>query len=254
MTTQRRSFMASKQLSQYCLRPVVIVLVCAGLLGSTLWVPSEAQVTTNITSTAGAGNLGTIVTPGGTTTTITGGTRPGNGTNLFHSFGQFTVGTGNTANFFNETARATSNILSRVTDGSPSNIFGTIQTTGFPGANLFLINPAGVVFGPTAHLNVEGSFHVSTADYLRLADLSGGNAGIFHADATRSSVLTTAPVAAFGFLNNTPAAITIQQSGLQVPTGKTLSIVGGDISFNGDPILGFLSAPSGTIQMTSVGS
>src|SRR5207244_1277313 len=59
---------------------------------------------------------------------------------------------------------------------------------------------------------------------------------------------------AFGFLNNTPAAITIQQSGLQVPTGKTLSIVGGDISFNGDPILGFLSAPSGTIQMTSVGS
>ena len=162
--------MASMQLSQYCLRPVVIVQVCAGLLGSTLWVPSEAQVTTNITSTTGAGNLGTKVTPAGGIYTITGGTRPGNGSSLFHSFGQFAIGTGETANFFNDTRLSTTNILSRVTGGSPSNIFGTIQTTGFPGAKLFLINPAGVVFGPTAHLNVEGSFHVSTADYLRLAD------------------------------------------------------------------------------------
>src|SRR5437660_3904983 len=213
MTTQRRSFMASKQLSQYCLRPVVIVQVCAGLLGSTLSVPSEAQVTTNITSTTGAGNLSTIVTPGGATTTITGGTRPGNGTNLFHSFGQFTIGTGNTANFFNETARATSNILSRVTGGSPSNIFGTIQTTGFPGANLFLINPAGVVFGPTAQLHVEGSFHVSTADYLRLADNVRFTAA---PDAAKDALLSTAPVAAFGFLGSSPAPISVQGSTLQV--------------------------------------
>src|SRR5437016_10388704 len=209
------------------LRPVAIVLGCTGVLGSTLWVPIEAAVTTNITSTAGVGNLGTIVTPGGATTTITGGTRPGNGTNLFHSFGQFTVGTGNTANFFNETARATSNILSRVTGGNPSNIFGTIQTTGFPGANLFLINPAGVIFGPNATLNVEGSFHVSTADYLRLTDGARFTAA---PDAAKDALLSTAPVAAFGFLGSSPAPISVQGSTLQVPTGQTLSIIAGDIN------------------------
>src|SRR5437773_3676914 len=99
--------MACNVSSRHRLRPVVIVLVCAGLLESTLWVPSEAQVTTNITSTAGAGNLGTTVTPAGGIYTITGGTRPGNGSSLFHSFGQFAIGTGDTANFFNDTRLST---------------------------------------------------------------------------------------------------------------------------------------------------
>src|SRR5438477_9263577 len=152
------------------LRLVAIVLGCAVLLGSTLWVPIEAAVTTNITPTTGAGNLGTIVTPGGATTTITGGTRPGNGPNLFHSFGQFSIAASNTANFSNNSNLATSNILARVTGGSRSDIFGTIRTTGFGAANLYFINPAGVAFGPTASLSVGGSVHVSTADYLRFDD------------------------------------------------------------------------------------
>ena len=63
---------------------------------------------------------------------ITGGTRPGvNGLNLFHSFGDFTVGAGDTANFLNNTGLETSNILGRVTGGNISNIYGTIQTTDF---------------------------------------------------------------------------------------------------------------------------
>jgi large exoprotein involved in heme utilization and adhesion len=66
--------------------------------------------------------------PGGTQYNITGGTRPGAGPNLFHSFGQFGVPTANIANFLNETALPTSNILGRVTGGNPSNIFGTIRT------------------------------------------------------------------------------------------------------------------------------
>ena len=66
---------------------------------------------------------------------ITGGTRPGNGTNLFHSFGNFSVGSNNIANFLNETALPTTNILGRVTGGNVSNIFGTLQTTGFGSAN-----------------------------------------------------------------------------------------------------------------------
>ena len=40
--------------------------------------------------------------------------------------------------------------------GNLSNIFGTIQTTGFGNANLFLMNPAGFLFGPNATVNVGG--------------------------------------------------------------------------------------------------
>ncbi len=135
-----------------------------------------AQTTSAITPTTGAGNLGTAVTQAGNTYHITGGTRPGNGPNLFHSFGEFGVPTNNIANFLNETALPTSNILGRVTGGNPSNIFGTIQTTGFGSANLFLMNPAGIVFGPNAALNVGGSATFTTADYLRFADGARFNA------------------------------------------------------------------------------
>ena len=109
-----------------------------------------AQVPTTITSSG----LNTQVSapsalPSGQSNyDITGGTRPGGGTNLFHGFGEFNVGSNSIANFLNETGLPTNNILARVTGGNPSNIFGTLQTTGFGNANLFLVNPAGVVFGP----------------------------------------------------------------------------------------------------------
>src|SRR5262249_57345816 len=101
---------------------------------------------------------------------ITGGTRPGGGGNLFHSFGDFNVPTNNIANFLNDSGLATSNILGRVTGGNLSNIFGTIQTTGFGSANLFLMNPAGFLFGPNATINVGGMVSFTSADYLRCAD------------------------------------------------------------------------------------
>ena len=93
---------------------------------------------------------GPIAVAGQTQFNITGGTRPGGGTNLYHSFGNFNVPNNNVANFLNNTGLPTTNILGRVTGGNGSNIFGTIQTTGFGGANLFLINPAGFLFGPNA--------------------------------------------------------------------------------------------------------
>ena len=119
--------------------------------------PGHTQATSPITSSG----LNTTVTISGSVYDITGGTRPGNGSNLFHSFGEFGVPTNHVANFLNESGLATSTILGRVTGGTLSNIFGTIQTTGFGSANLFLMNPAGIVFGPNASLNVGGSvkFH-----------------------------------------------------------------------------------------------
>ena len=214
-----------------------------------------AQVPTSITSTTGAGDLGTTVTHTGNLYDITGGTRPGNGLNLFHSFGEFSVPSNNIANFLNETAIPTSNILSRVTGGNPSNIFGTIQTTDFGAANLYLINPAGVIFGPTASLNVGGTFAASTADYLKMADGAS-----FYAVPVQSTVLSIAPVAAFGFLSSQPAPIVVQGSLLQVPEGQSLSLVGGDITVQAETFedgtmqAATLRAPGGHLNLVSVAS
>ncbi len=197
---------------------------------------------------------------------ITGGTRVG--TNLFHSFGEFNVPRNHIANFLNDSGLETSNILGRVTGGNPSNIFGMIQTTGFENANLFLMNPSGIVFGPTASLNVGGSVTFTTADYLRLAE-SNGTTGLFHADSALPNMLTSAPVAAFGFLGSNPAAIAVQGSKLEMEPGRSISLVGGNLGFTYiDPDTGFtastpngvtingakLTAQSGQVNIASVAS
>jgi len=189
--------------------------------------------------------MGTNVPAGCNVCNITGGTRPGNGSNLFHSFGQFDVGTTGVANFLNDSALPTNNILSRVTGGNPSNIFGTIQTEGFGNANLFLMNPAGIVFGPNASLNVGGSSHFTTADYLRLAD----GVQFTALPGAQDALLSIAPVAAFGFLGPNPGTISVDGSTLSVGEGQTLSLVGGDITIGSG-----LNAPGGKIAIASVAS
>ena len=219
---------------------------------------SSAQAPSPITSSG----LNTRVSPPSTLPSgkvqydITGGTRPGGGANLFHSFGDFNVPNNNIANFLNNSGLATSNILGRVTGGNISNIFGTIQTTGFGNANLFLMNPAGFLFGPNATVNVGGMVSFTSADYLRLADNARFNAVPGPADA----LLTAAPVAAFGFLGSNPGAITVQGSQLTVADGTGISLVGGNITIqSGTPEGGTaqparLSAPNGKIQLASAAS
>jgi filamentous hemagglutinin family protein len=199
---------------------------------------------------------------------ITGGTRPGGGVNLFHSFGDFNVPNNNIANFLNKRSfdlkgnllpdgLATSNILGRVTGGNISNIFGMIQTTNFGNANLFLMNPTGFLFGPNATVQVGGMVSFTSADYLRLAD-----GAVFNAipNPAADAILSTAPVAAFGFLGSNPGAITVQGSQLSVADGTGISLVGGNITIqSGTPEGGTaqparLSAPNGKIQLASAAS
>jgi len=210
---------------------------------------SLAQAVTPITSSGLNTQIGapTILPGGQTVYDITGGTRPGNGPNLFHSFGDFNVPTNNIANFLNDSGLATSNILGRVTGGNISNIFGTIQTTGFGNANLFLMNPAGFLFGPTATVNVGGMMTFTSADYLKLADGARFNA---MPNASADALLSTAPVAAFGFLGSNPGAITVQGSQLTVAEGTGISLVGGNITVQNGATL---TAPNGTIALVSVG-
>ena len=163
------------------------------------------------------------------------------GGNLFQSFGLFGLTQGETATFSGP-ANVT-NVIGRVTGGTVSSINGTVRST-IPGATVYLINPAGVVFGANAKVNVSGGFHASSADYIRMSDGSR-----FQATNPNASTLTAAPPAAFGFLSATPMAVTVNGATLG-PVPGTLSLVGGPVTISG----GTLSAPGGTVHIASAAS
>jgi filamentous hemagglutinin family protein len=152
------------------------------------------------------------------------------GPNLFQSFSQFNLNSSQSGTFTGP--NTVDNILARVTSGSPSSIDGKVAST-IPGANLFFMNPAGVIFGPHAQLSVSGSVAVTTANYLKLAD-----GGKFNASLGGGDVLTSAPVSAFGFLSTAPAPVSITGSNLRVASQKSFSVIGGDINMTGGKIAG----------------
>jgi filamentous hemagglutinin family protein len=215
---------------------VIPFLIFAVLVLNTLPAVSHAAEP----SITADGSLGTNVALDQSNYTISEGTIRGG--NQFHSFGQFNVFQGESATFTGP--NTINNIIGRVTGGSQSFIDGLLRSE-INGANLYLLNPGGVLFGPNASLDVSGSFHVSTADFVRL-----GNDGILYASLSENSVLTIDPPSAFGFLAASPAGISFQQSMLEVPGGKTLSVVGGDIEIAG----GNFNAPGGRVDIASVAS
>jgi len=163
------------------------------------------------------------------------------GGNLFHSFDQFNIKTGESATFTGPDS--VSNIISRVTGESGSWIDGPLRSE-IPGADFYLLNPRGLMFGPNALLDISGSFHLSTADYLRL-----GHNGRFDALLPENSLLSSAPPAAFGFLDENPGALEIRGS-LTVPPDHEVSLTGGDMEISG----GIVSAPGGEIRIFSTAS
>ncbi len=154
------------------------------------------------------------------------------GGNLFHSFSEFSLAQTQSATFSGPAD--VTNILSRVTGGNISTIDGMLKSE-IAGANFYFLNPKGVVFGPSASVDVTGSFAVSTGDRITLED---GR----HFKAQRSdpsdALLTSAAPAAFGFLGKGAGPITVDGSqlqgppdpdtGLPTPLGKW-SLVGGDV-------------------------
>ncbi|MHC5767929.1 MAG: two-partner secretion domain-containing protein [Nostoc sp.] len=175
------------------------------------------------------------------------------GTSLFHSFEKFSISAGRTAHFNN--AINIQNIINRVTGNSVSNIDGILKANGT--ANIFLINPNGIVFGPNASLNIGGSFVASTASSLNFAD--GTN---FSATSGQTAPLLTesVPIGLQFGTNARPIRNQSQASpnnaintfgkgvGLQVQQGKTLALIGGDITLEG----GNLTASGGRIELGSV--
>jgi len=161
------------------------------------------------------------------------------GGNLFHSFGAFGLTQGESATFSGPAS--VGNVIGRVTGGAASSIDGRVSSS-IPGASLYLVNPAGVVFGPNARVDVSGNFHASSADYLRLSD-----GARFQATNPDASTLSAAPPEAFGFLSANPRPVTVDRSTLQLPPGRTLGVVGGVVTIGG----GTLVAPMGTVHVAS---
>ncbi|MBI4785291.1 MAG: filamentous hemagglutinin N-terminal domain-containing protein [Oscillatoriophycideae cyanobacterium NC_groundwater_1537_Pr4_S-0.65um_50_18] len=168
---------------------------------------------------------------------VVGGARRGG--NLFHSFQEFNVGNLQRVYFANP--EGVRNILSRVTGTNPSNILGTLGVLG--NANLFLINPNGILFGANARLDVGGAFVASTASRIGFAD----GTGFSTTDPSAASLLTISAPIGLQY-EGSPGSLQVQGATLEVPAGQTLALVGGDVTVDG----GRLRAPGGRIELASI--
>ncbi|MEG4035037.1 CHAT domain-containing protein [Microcoleus sp. S36b_A4] len=185
-----------------------------------------------------ADGTGTVVTPSGNRYDINGGSLSGDGANLFHSFGQFGLNQGQIANFL--TNSAIQNILARIAGGDASLINGLITVTG-GNSNLFLINPAGIVFGPNASLNVPAAFTATTANGV------GFGSNWFNAAGTNNFSALVGTPNAFYFSPGVPGSI-VNAGNLSVTPGQNLALLGGTVVSTGQ-----LSAAGGKITVAAVG-
>lgn len=169
---------------------------------------------------------------------IQGGTQAGN--NLFHSFREFSLLTGETAFFNNSTD--IQNIFTRVTGGSISNIDGTIKANGT--ANLFLLNPNGIIFGPKASLNIGGSFVATTANAVQF-----GNGAEFGVNVSQNTPLLIVSVPLGLQYGRSPGSIVNRSTdGLRVRSGNSSILAGGDVRMDGGKII----APGGRVELAAV--
>jgi filamentous hemagglutinin family protein len=235
---------------------IVRSLLCvgSGLVGFTL-----AMGTLQAQQVVPDGSINTIVNSvNGRDFVITGGGKTGG--NLFHSFSEFSVQTGGSVAFNN--AMDVQNIFTRVTGSNVSSIDGVIRADGR--ANLFLLNPNGILFGPNAALNIGGSFLGTTASRIKFADASE-----FNALNTTPLLTMTVPVGLQ--MGQNPGAIQVTGTGhklalvaagllpidrsqspmgLQVSPSSTLALIGSEITLVG----GVLTAPSGHLELGSASS
>ncbi|MBD2542470.1 CHAT domain-containing protein [Planktothricoides raciborskii] len=189
------------------------------------------------TITPATDGTGTVVTTEGNQINITGGKTSGDGANLFHNFQEFGLSDGQIANFLSRPEIV--NILGQISGGNPSLINGLIQVTG-GNSHLFLLNPAGIVFGPNAALNVLGDFTATTATSL------GFDNGILQVFGNNNYTTLVGNPIYFSFDNIQPGSL-INFADLAVRSGQSLSLIGGTILSTGS-----IAAPQGNLIITAV--
>ena len=198
------------------------------------------------------GTVGAAVSLSGPVFTIPNTLGTQTGSNLFHSFQTLNVLTGESATFTGPAG--IDNVISRVTGGQESQINGLLRST-VPDADFWFLNPAGVMFGQGAEVDVPASLFISTGDEVRF-----DNGAVFNATTPSVSTLTLASPEAFGFLGDSPASILVSQSTIELGAGETLSLVGGDIevsqaNLSAGNVFSFLEEPAaGFINLVATSS
>ncbi|MFP4121483.1 MAG: filamentous hemagglutinin N-terminal domain-containing protein [Coleofasciculus sp.] len=187
--------------------------------------------------TPAADGTGTVITIDGNRIDISSGMLSGDGSNLFHRFEQFGLSQEQTANFLSNPEIR--NILAGVVGGEASLINGLIQVTG-GNSNLFLMNPAGIVFGTQASLNVPAAFTVTTASSI------GFDGGQFNTVGDNNYSALMGDPTNFSFAMEQPGSI-INAADLAVNQGQKLTVVAGNVINTGT-----FSAPGGTISIATV--
>ena len=209
-------------------------------------LPTCAQVTPDHTLGAEPSIVTSSTSNGALRQQIDGGAI--RGINLFHSFSNFNIAAGQSVYFQNPIG--VRNIISRVTGGNPSNIEGTLGVTGGT-ANLFLLNPSGIIFGANARLDVGGSFVATTATAIQF-----GTQGVFSSSAPTSPPLLTVNPSAFWFnqaahgsiVNRSIVPLDAGGQGLQVPDGQSLLLLGGNVTLDG----GGANTAGGRVELGAV--
>ncbi|WP_036484707.1 filamentous hemagglutinin N-terminal domain-containing protein [Myxosarcina sp. GI1] len=214
--------------------------IAAIALATSLILLGEKEILAQIASD-GTTNTQTNVSE--SLTTITGGAKTGQ--NLFHSFEQFSLSEGAAAYFNNSTE--IENIFSRVTGGSISEIDGLIRANG--NASLFIVNPAGIIFGANAQLNLGGSFIATTSESIIFEDGSQYSA----VQPLDTPLLTISAPVGLQYGSASGAISSSAEGGaiaLEVTPGNNLALIGNDVSLAGTNF----SVISGKIQIGSVAS
>ena len=175
------------------------------------------------------------------------------GNNLFHSFSDFNINNGQAVTFTG--SDSLQNVISRVSGNNPSVIDGTLKSD-IKNADFYFINPKGITFNANAQVDVPAAFHVSTADKMDF----GKNGGVFYADLTKDSQLSSEPPSAFGFLGtshvnngninfNSPYP-TFNANFIGFEKGapkQILDVVAGNININGS-----IFYPEGTLRFMAL--
>lgn len=229
-------------------------------LSGLVWGIFISPVTAQISPDATLGGEHSVVTPNLTINGVLSDRVDGGairGGNLFQSFSDFNVPEGRGVYFSNPAG--ITNIINRVTGNQASSILGKLGVLG--SANLFLVNPNGIIFGPHASLDLGGSFVATTANAIQF-----GDQGVFSATNPEVPPLLTVNPSAFIFNRLRPNAITLNSAtepsgtrshpfyedvdvfGLRVPDGKSLILLGGDVSL----INSQLNALGGQVEIGSV--
>ncbi|HEY9833033.1 MAG TPA: CHAT domain-containing protein [Stenomitos sp.] len=214
------------------MKPLHLMLAILPVWGAIATSPCAAQPIV-----PAADGTGTLVNANSNLINISGGSLNQNQTNLFHSFSQFGLNQNQIANFLSNPS--IQNILARVVGGDASIINGLIQVSG-GNSNLYLINPAGIIFGAGSSLNVPASFMATTATGVGFGDnwlsAAGGN--------------DYAPLVGnpntFAFTTGQPGAIA-NFGNLAVSAGNSITFLGGTVLNAGQ-----LSAVGGQVILTAV--